>query len=260
MPDTYDRPGVYIEEITMPKTIEGVPTSIAAFIGRTLSGDTGVALRCRSHQDFVEAFGGAHVNSEIGDSINLFFANGGAECYVVRLKDDAPDIVAALAALDKIDVISLVVISPDAGVSEFDQRLSLIAASEYCRNRHAFLIADAPASWVGDVDKFPIEDFREGFARENTAVYFPRLKIGDVKEPETVGASGAIAGLYARTDAERGVWKAPAGTSQSARYLGCRSSAARRGKWFAKFQRHKLHSHISGFRHGRVGSADAGWR
>lgn len=155
-------PGVYIEEIPQrPKAIEGVSTSIAAFIGRTTGGAENVAAHCQSYQDFVDAFVGAHSQSELAESVNLFFENGGIECYIVRRKDGSPDVSAALAALDKIDIINLIVIPPDTGISEDNQRTALIAASEYCFQRRAFLIADAPQSWTGDIDKFPVETFRE---------------------------------------------------------------------------------------------------
>lgn len=52
---------------------------------------------------------------------------------------------------------------------------------------------------------------------ENTVAYYPSLKIGSVDNIKTIGASGVIAGLYARTDATRGVWKAPAGTDADLR-------------------------------------------
>ena len=48
----------------------------------------------------------------------------------------------------------------------------------------------------------------------NAAFYFPRVSIPDPLNegrPRDVGPSGTIAGVYARTDANRGVWKAPAG-------------------------------------------------
>jgi uncharacterized protein len=49
----------------------------------------------------------------------------------------------------------------------------------------------------------------------NAAVYFPRTFVPDPANGNrlrSIGASGTVAGLYARTDASRGVWKAPAGT------------------------------------------------
>ena len=47
----------------------------------------------------------------------------------------------------------------------------------------------------------------------NTAAYFPRTRVPDPLNEfrlRSVAASGTIAGIYARTDHERGVWKAPA--------------------------------------------------
>ncbi len=58
-----------------------------------------------------------------------------------------------------------------------------------------------------------LEDHPE-LRHPNGAVYFPRPLIGDAlarRRPRAVPASGTMAGLYARTDAARGVWKAPAG-------------------------------------------------
>jgi len=49
----------------------------------------------------------------------------------------------------------------------------------------------------------------------NAAVYYPQLQIFDPlngNRPREIGASGTLAGIYALTDATRGVWKAPAGT------------------------------------------------
>src|SRR4029077_7062611 len=51
-----------------------------------------------------------------------------------------------------------------------------------------------------------------GTVKDYSAVYFPRLTINESGLSVTVGPAGAAAGLYARTDANRGVWKAPAGT------------------------------------------------
>ena len=58
----------------------------------------------------------------------------------------------------------------------------------------------------------------ESLRNKNAAVYFPRTFVPDPvngNRLRSVAASGTIAGLYARTDATRGVWKAPAGTDAS---------------------------------------------
>jgi phage tail sheath protein FI len=60
----------------------------------------------------------------------------------------------------------------------------------------------------------------DGLRHRNAAVYFPRLSIPDVVNegrPRNVGPSGTLAGVYARIDSTRGVWKAPAGTEAALR-------------------------------------------
>ena len=92
----------------------------------------------------------------------------------------------------------------------------ILADSEaYCRERRAFMIVDpdptvnTPAAMATEISgtAFPNSD--------HAAVYFPWIKIADPLKGgklRTSAPSGTMAGLYARTDANRGVWKAPAGT------------------------------------------------
>jgi phage tail sheath protein FI len=66
-------------------------------------------------------------------------------------------------------------------------------------------------------DAAAVQDFRGavGDADINCAVYYPRVQVNDNGVLRYVGASGLVAGLYARTDASRGVWKAPAGFNEA---------------------------------------------
>lgn len=92
-------------------------------------------------------------------------------------------------------------------------------ALAYCATKRAFLIVDIKQSidtpaemvtWQSDNDS--LISTPNG---RNAAVYFPRLEIPDPLNefrPRNVAASGTLAGVYARTDSTRGVWKAPAGT------------------------------------------------
>ena len=94
----------------------------------------------------------------------------------------------------------------------------LTEAIAYCTRRRAFMIIDAPGR-RGDRSRRR----RRGSAAtasplrsRNSALYFPRLRAPDPLMNGVVRsfpAAGALAGLFARTDAERGVWKAPAGTA-----------------------------------------------
>lgn len=94
------------------------------------------------------------------------------------------------------------------------------AATKYCRDKRSFLIIDPPPR-VQKPDQMVAWILRYDSIRDtNAAVYFPRLEIADPvnqNRPRDVGASGTLAGIYARTDATRGVWKAPAGTEAALR-------------------------------------------
>ena len=97
-------------------------------------------------------------------------------------------------------------------------------AISLCEKRRAFYILDAPQGQglVGANDS-PVAitawlDANASLRSRNAALYFPRVDIPDPLNgfrlrPSPV--SGTIAGLYARTDATRGVFKAPAGTDAS---------------------------------------------
>jgi phage tail sheath protein FI len=90
MPVTVSFPGVYIEEIPSGvRTITGVATSIAAFVGWAPRGPIDRAQRVLSWQDFERAFGGLDTRSLLGYAVYHFFGNGGTDAYVIRLVDGA---------------------------------------------------------------------------------------------------------------------------------------------------------------------------
>jgi phage tail sheath protein FI len=86
MPVTPTFPGVYIEEIPSGvRTISGVATSIAAFVGWAARGPTDVAGHVLSWSDFERTYGGLDSRSLLGYAVYHFFNNGGQEAYIVRL-------------------------------------------------------------------------------------------------------------------------------------------------------------------------------
>ena len=93
-------------------------------------------------------------------------------------------------------------------------------AGRLCLDRRAFLIVDPPAGWTDiqtAVDGMLQHELTGTEFAKSAAVYFPRLTIQNPSptssvEIQHVAPSGAVAGIYARTDTARGVWKAPAGT------------------------------------------------
>ncbi|UCE17783.1 MAG: hypothetical protein JSV84_12990, partial [Gemmatimonadota bacterium] len=91
MPITPTYPGVYIEEIPSGvRTIVGVATSIAAFIGYFTKGPMDKAVQIFSMADFEREFGGLNINSEASYAIQQFFLNGGSEAWVIRTASGNP--------------------------------------------------------------------------------------------------------------------------------------------------------------------------
>lgn len=118
-------------------------------------------------------------------------------------------------SLDKVDIFNLMVIPgvSDPGV--------LAQALAFCEKKRAFLIMDPPVNASADgfqvspSETLPkMEDLIEGLPRSmNGAVYFPYVTSIDSLTGKVVELppSGHVAGIFARTDNNRGVWKAPAG-------------------------------------------------
>ncbi len=121
-------------------------------------------------------------------------------------------------ALDPVDLFNLMVLPGDREVLEA-QYLTLIGpASDYCESRRAMLIIDSPDSWVNNhllnTDAGKLSVFRGLIGSQaNAAVFYPKVYYTDPATglPKKIGPLGMIAGVMARTDATRGVWKAPAG-------------------------------------------------
>jgi hypothetical protein len=127
-------------------------------------------------------------------------------------------------ALETVDLFNLLSIpdatraaagNPAAHDSAVDANSVYDAALAYCTRRRAFLLIDPPpevASVAAAVDWISGGLTTKG---ANAAAYFPRLRLADPLDnfqSRLFAPAGVIAGVLARTDAARGVWKAPAGT------------------------------------------------
>jgi len=84
------------------------------------------------------------------------------------------------------------------------------------------LIVDSPDGWLSANDIVSNKKLDAlgltGTAARNAAIYFPRVIESDPLrsgQPDTFVACGILAGIWARTDVARGVWKAPAGLDAS---------------------------------------------
>ena len=103
MPANYSYPGVYVEEIPSGvRTIAGVSTSIAAFIGWAAQGPSDRAVLCLSFEDYTRSFGGLDPRTYLGYAVSHFFANGGRQAYVIRLTTATA--AAATAVVDGLEL------------------------------------------------------------------------------------------------------------------------------------------------------------
>lgn len=130
---------------------------------------------------------------------------------------DADDYTApgrGINALDTVDLFNLLVIPPPTPTGNLPSAVWPLAAT-YAWQRRAFLIIDPEAGT--DVAPFATWAAALGLTADgarNAAVYYPRVRHADPLrggQVDTFAPSGAVAGVYARTDGARGVWKAPAG-------------------------------------------------
>jgi len=116
-----------------------------------------------------------------------------------------------LYALEHADLFNLLCIPPYSATTDV-QASDLANALSYCARRRAMLLIDPPAATDTVAEA---QTFANALTRsENAAFYFPRiLAPNPLRENRVQGfaPSGAVAGILARTDASRGVWKTPAG-------------------------------------------------
>ncbi|MEO5658405.1 MAG: phage tail sheath subtilisin-like domain-containing protein [Polaromonas sp.] len=142
----------------------------------------------------------------------------GAEGAV--LAPDTSDFKTALLAqfgvgtvTDRIDIFNLLCVPGETDAA------TLGALQGHCKRRRAFLVADAsPLATVASLNTSGLAATLTGSEASYSAVFFPWVKAPDPLQDNALVAfppSGFVAGVFARTDSNRGVWKAPAGSDAS---------------------------------------------
>lgn len=122
-----------------------------------------------------------------------------------------------LYALEKADLFNLLCVPPYT--SDGNVEVSLVSeAAAYCEKRRAMLLVDPPSDWTSKqaaVEKIKDNQLDHiGTRSKNAALFFPRIKKPNPRRDNQVEEfvpSGTVAGIFARTDTQRGIWKAPAG-------------------------------------------------
>ena len=240
MAASYLAPGVYIEEVASgARPIEAVGTSTAAFVGVAPKADAFLnqSVSVNNWAEFLKKFvSPASASTPLAQAVYGFFLNGGRLCYVVNVGKDNPIVGDARQrrGLDVLKAVDEVAIVAAPGYTDPQSWEALLAHCENMKDRVAIL--DAPED-VANLDlltqvattKAP----RKGASGESDpggeaepvglrprqsdggygAFYFPWITVADACDARQIinaPPSGHIAGIYARTDAMRGVHKAPA--------------------------------------------------
>ncbi len=168
---------------------------------------------------------------EPADEDDYVALTGGGDATVLDASGEAADanelgtaLGDALPALARIEPAVFNLLCTPAAATLGDSLDDLVdVATAFCERQHAFMIVDPPLGG----DSATAEDIGAWFAGTDApapssyaAIYWPQLKMPDPLAngaPRVVGPSGAVAGIYAHTDATRGVWKAPAGIDATIR-------------------------------------------
>ncbi len=249
MATSYLSPGVYVEEVDRgTKPIEAVGTNTVGFLGEASMGPVNQAVLITNWSQFTKTFGDFTQSTHLAHAVYGFFNNGGSRCFIVNVgspqsmdltegqkaadttavvkegekkqerqegrdkrgassdtayigRDGGPGARTGLKCFEEIDEISIVAAPGQTSAAVQDALLT------HCETRKdRFAILDSPETMSGGVDKLarPRDSKYGGY-------YFPWIQVYDPERGNVfVPPSGHIAGVYARTDNERGVHKAPA--------------------------------------------------
>ena len=238
----YLSPGVYVEEVpSAVKPIAGVGTSTAGFVGISadipldqmpekasggfyVQADALDPQPINNWEEFRQKFGDFHLaNQYLAHAVYGFFNNGGTRCWVNRVTtvDDVPEAVAQYQAIDEIAILAapLPPEAADATVTQaalnaihdvlvshcqlMEDRVAILDCARDITDDNLVLSADDTGIWRPAANP-------KGYG----AFYFPWIQVADPLQPAgtriAVPPSGHVAGIYARSDAQRGVHKAPA--------------------------------------------------
>jgi hypothetical protein len=236
---TYLSPGVYIEEVsTGARPIEAVGTSVAGFVGVAPDSSKHVnePMWFDNWTQFTKEFvSPGNASTPLAHAVFGFFQNGGGRCCVVNVGADN-SIVGdgqgrkGLEVLEESDEIAIVAAPGYMDAESYD---ALLSHCEKMKDRVAILDAPPLVSKIDALTKVATASAKTKKSRGASeevksdadalrprqsdggwgAYYFPHITVRDPLSPKDlvdVPPSGHIAGTYARSDATRGVHKAPA--------------------------------------------------
>ena len=210
----YKTPGVYVEEIsTLPPSVGQVPTAVPAFIGysekaiRNGKSIINVPTHITSLLDYHILFGYAadfgkinvllNADSSVGtidfekrfylyDSVRMFFANGGGQCYIVAVGTYSDDVImdkllGGLSALEKEDHPTILLCADAMLLKKKDQAYTIQQAMLMQCNKLQDRVAvlDVFNGFIDRSNEDVILDFRNGIGVNNLkygATYYPWIQ------------------------------------------------------------------------------------
>jgi uncharacterized protein len=236
MPVSYQTPGIYVEEVPSgPRPIQAVGTSTAGFVGTAPNADAheNEVVPLSNWTQFVNAFVPERsASTPLSHAVYGFFLNGGTRCYVVNV--GSKSIAGArgkggLEELARVDEIAIVAAPGAAGTTAYDallshceslkDRVAILAGPEEIEDITAFTKVGTQArARAGSRSRTEADESNGSALRPRQsdggfgAFYIPWINVLDPLSGERVNVDpcGHIAGVWARSDAMRGVHKAPA--------------------------------------------------
>jgi len=142
---------------------------------------------------------------------------------VQGLNGNAPqpaDYTAAYVEIDReVPIFNLLMLPRAEGQTDDDRQALWGAASAFCATKRAFLLVDPRSDWTSiTAAEQGADQIRIGVETRNAACWWPRIRVADGSPTgRIIDPAGSVAGVMARTDGNRGVWKAAAGLEATVR-------------------------------------------
>ena len=241
------------EVSTGRRPIEAVGTSTAAFIGVAPNEGAfpNDARAVNNWSEFLREFSSdGAASTDLSHAVFGFFENGGRRCFVVNVERGQPIAGARTTGLRRLEALDEVAIVASPGYADAASYDALLGHCEAMKDRMAILDPPEEVARLEQLTRVAtagvsrrrggrtegggepagedaVATAAEGAALRGVrprvsdggygALYAPRIIVRDPLSPSgdtvTVPPSGHVAGIYARTDAARGVHKAPANAS-----------------------------------------------
>jgi hypothetical protein len=238
----YMAPDIYMEEVSGgARPIQAVGTSTVGFVGEAPDPiqHLNEAVAINNWSQFTRLFISADsASTPLSHAVYGFFQNGGSRCFVVNVGKGGPITSGGrervgLDVLEQVDEIAIVAAPGYTDAAAYDailthcekmqDRVSILDAPEHVQDISLLTqVATAKAALSPKATRSETTGASDGAtgglrSRQSDggygALYFPWITVRDPfssADLVNVPPSGHIAGIWARTDATRGVHKAPA--------------------------------------------------